>query len=297
MIQQKRQRWYPYLLIFPTLLVIGLILVYPIFKGLLLSFQDHVLTRPVPAGERFIGFANYTKMLHDHIFWVSLGKTVWWVFGSVSFQLLLGMITALLLNQEFRGRALARGLVLIPWVLPSVVSALLWAWIMDGTYGLVNDVLMRTNLIQENIPWLANPKTAFPVVIATNIWKGFPFFAVSLLAALQSIPKSLYEAAEIDGAGGWRQYTNVTLPHLKKVIITTTVLRLIWTANTTDLIFTMTQGGPGYTTNVLALYTYLTAWTDLDFGYSSAMAISLMLIMLVFIGLYLKLVNRNYEEI
>ncbi len=236
-------------------------------------------------------------MLQDDIFWISLGKTFWWVFGSVTFQALLGMCTALLLNQKFRGRVIARGLVLIPWVLPSVVSALLWAWIMDGTYGLINDVLMRLHLIQENIPWLANPKTAFPVVIATNIWKGFPFFAISFLAGLQSIPKTLYEAADIDGAGNVKQFIHVTIPHLKKVIITTTVLRLIWTANTTDLIFTMTEGGPGYTTNVLALYTYLTAWTDLDFGYSSAMAITLMLIMLVFIGIYLKLVNRNYEEI
>jgi len=295
MMQLKKQRWYPYLLVFPTLLVIGLILVYPICKGLLLSFQDYVLTKPVPDGKRFIGFSNYIKMFHDKIFWISLGKTVWWVFGSVSFQLILGMITALLLNQNFRGRALARGLVLIPWVLPSVVSALLWAWIMDGTYGLVNDLLMKMNIINENIPWLANPKTAFPVVIATNIWKGFPFFAISFLAGLQSIPKSLYEAAEIDGANDWTQFVVVTLPHLKTVIVTTTVLRLIWTANTTDLIFTMTQGGPGYTTNVLALYTYLTAWTDLDFGYSSAMAIFLMLVMLVFISIYMRLVNKDNE--
>lgn len=284
---------YPYVLVAPTLLVIGVILLYPMLRGLVLSFHNHVLTRPLEQG--FIGFDNYIAMFHDPIFWLSLKKTFWWVVASVGFQLLLGLGTALLLNEKFRGRALARGLVLIPWVMPSVVSGLMWAWIFDGTFGLANDILMKLGLISENIPWLGNSKTAFPVVIMTNIWKGFPFFAISILAGLQSIPKDLYEAAEIDGAGVWRRFITVTMPHLKPVIITTTVLRLIWTANTTDLIFTMTKGGPGYTTHVLALYTYLKAWSELDFGYSSTMAIFLMLLLLVFIGIYMKLINKDKE--
>lgn len=290
-----KQKAYPYLLIAPTLIAIGIILLYPMLKGLILSFQNYVLSKPVPANERFIGLGNYITMFQDEIFWTSLQKTFWWVVVSVSFQLVIGLVTALLLNQEFPGRALARGIVLIPWVMPSVVSGLMWAWIFDGTFGLVNDILMKLDLISQNIPWLGNPKTAFGVVIATNIWKGFPFFAISILAGLQSIPKELYEAAEIDGAGVWRRFITVTIPHLKPVIITTTVLRLIWTANTTDLIFTMTSGGPGYSTHVLALYTYLKAWSELDFGYSSAMAIILMMILLVFIGLYMRLVNKNKE--
>ena len=292
---KKGQRWYPYALVFPTLLIIGVILLYPMFTGLMLSFQNYKLTKPVPANERFIGFSNYIAMFKDPIFRLSLVKTAQWVFFSVALQLLLGLGVALVLNQKFPLRALARGMVLIPWVLPGVVSALLWSWIMDGTYGLVNDVLMRLHLINENIPWLANPRTAFPVVIATNIWKGFPFFAISILAGLQAVPTDLYEAAEIDGAGAWRRFLTVTLPHIKPVIFTTTVLRLIWTANTTDLIFTMTRGGPGYTTHVLALYTYLLAWGQLDFGYSSAMAIILMIIMLVVIAIYMKLLNKEGE--
>ena len=290
-----KQKAYPYLLIAPTLIAIGIILLYPMLKGLILSFQNYVLSKPVPANERFIGLGNYITMFQDEIFWTSLQKTFWWVVVSVSFQLVIGLVTALLLNQEFPGRALARGIVLIPWVMPSVVSGLMWAWIFDGTFGLVNDILMKLDLISQNIPWLGNPKTAFGVVIATNIWKGFPFFAISILAGLQSIPKELYEAAEIDGAGVWRRFITVTIPHLKPVIITTTVLRLIWTANTTDLIFTMTSGGPGYSTHVLALYTYLKAWSELDFGYSSAMTIILMMILLVFIGLYMRIVNKNKE--
>ena len=284
---------YPYILVAPTLLVIGVILLYPMFRGFVLSFHNHVLTRPLEQG--FIGFDNYIAMFHDPIFWLSLRKTFWWVVASVFFQLLLGLGTALLLNEKFRGRALARGLVLIPWVMPSVVSGLMWAWIFDGTFGLANDILMKLGIISENIPWLGNAKTAFPVVIMTNIWKGFPFFAISILAGLQSIPKDLYEAAEIDGAGVWRRFLTVTMPHLRPVIITTTVLRLIWTANTTDLIFTMTKGGPGYTTHVLALYTYLKAWSELDFGYSSTMAIFLMLLLLIFIGIYMKLINKDKE--
>jgi multiple sugar transport system permease protein len=292
---KRKNKWYPYFLVFPTLLIIGVILLYPMMTGLALSFQNRILTRPVPDNERFIGLKNYIALFKDPIFRISLLKTGEWVFFSVFLQLLLGLVTALVLNQRFHLRVLVRGLILIPWVLPGVVAALLWSWIMDGTYGLLNDVLARFRLITENIPWLGNPRTAFPVVIATNIWKGFPFFAVSILAGLQAIPVDLYEAAEIDGAGMWRRFLTVTLPFLKPVIFTTTVLRIIWTTNTTDLIFTMTQGGPGYTTHVLALYTSLTAWGRLDFGYSSAMAIILMVIMLVVIAIYLKTADKEGE--
>ena len=285
---------YPYILVAPALIALGVILLYPMLTGLFLSFQNRVLTRPLENG--WIGLQNYINMFQDDVFWISIVKTFWWVVASVGFQLILGMATALLLNEKFPGRALARGLILIPWVMPSVVSGLMWAWIFDGTYGLANDVLMKLGLIDQFIPFLGDSKTAFPVVIFTNIWKGFPFFAISFLAGLQSISSDLYEAAEIDGAGKWRRFLTVTIPGLKPVLITTTVLRLIWTANTTDLIFTMTTGGPGYSTHVLALYTYLTAWTDLDFGYSSAMAIFLMLVLLIFIGIYMKLINKDKEN-
>ena len=285
---------YPYILVAPALIALGVILLYPMLTGLFLSFQNRVLTRPLENG--WIGLQNYINMFQDDVFWISIVKTFWWVIASVGFQIILGMATALLLNEKFPGRALARGLILIPWVMPSVVSGLMWAWIFDGTYGLANDVLMKLGLIDQFIPFLGDSKTAFPVVIFTNIWKGFPFFAISFLAGLQSISSDLYEAAEIDGAGKSRRFLTVTIPGLKPVIITTTVLRLIWTANTTDLIFTMTTGGPGYSTHVLALYTYLTAWTDLDFGYSSAMAIFLMLVLLIFIGIYMKLINKDKEN-
>ena len=285
---------YPYILVSPALIALGVILLYPMLTVLFLSFENRVLTRPLENG--WIGLQNYINMFQDDVFWISIVKTFWWVIASVGFQIILGMATALLLNEKFPGRALARGLILIPWVMPSVVSGLMWAWIFDGTYGLANDVLMKLGLIDQFIPFLGDSKTAFPVVIFTNIWKGFPFFAISFLAGLQSISSDLYEAAEIDGAGKWRRFLTVTIPGLKPVIITTTVLRLIWTANTTDLIFTMTTGGPGYSTHVLALYTYLTAWTDLDFGYSSAMAIFLMLVLLIFIGIYMKLINKDKEN-
>jgi multiple sugar transport system permease protein len=288
-------RAYPYALIFPTLLIIGLILLYPMFTGLLLSFQNYILTKPVPANERFIGLTNFINIFKDPLFRFSIAKTAQWVFFCVSFQVLIGLVAALVLNQNFPFRALVRGFVLIPWVIPGVVAGLLWSWIMDGTYGLFNDILKRLYLIEQNIPWLSNPKTAFGVVIAANVWKGFPFFAISILAGLQAVPSDLYEAAEIDGAGAWRRFFTVTLPHLKPVLITTTILRLIWTANNTTMIFTMTKGGPGYTTHVLALYSYMTAWGQLDFGYSSAMAIILMIIMLIIISIYMRLVDKGKE--
>jgi multiple sugar transport system permease protein len=154
---------------------------------------------------------------------------------------------------------------------------------------------MKMSIINENIAWLGNSSLALPAVIATNIWKGFPFFAISLLAGLQSIPKELYEAGEIDGASTWQKFRFITLPHLKNVIMITTMLRVIWTTNTTDLIFVMTSGGPGYSTHVLALYSYLTAWSKLDFGYSSTIAITLLVVMLLIISIYIKMLNKGKE--
>jgi multiple sugar transport system permease protein len=260
--------------------------------GLFLSFHEYKLTKP-NAVLPFIGLLNYFLLFKDQVFYMSLAKTFYWVFFSVSLQALIGLVVAIVLNQKFRGRALIRGMVLVPWVMPTVVSGLIWAWIYDGTYGVLNDLLMRFSLISENVSWLGSRVLALPAVIAANIWKGYPFFAISLLAGLQAIPKELYEAAEIDGASTWQRFVNITIPQLKHVILITTMLRVIWTTNTTDLIFVMTNGGPGYTTHVLALYSYLTAWSKLDFGYSSTIAITLLVIMLAIITAYMKMLGKD----
>jgi len=160
----------------------------------------------------FVWFKNFQTALADPVFWISLRHTVIWIVITVPAQMLLGLATALLLNQEFPWRGLARALVIIPWALPSVVIALMWVWIYDSNYGVLNDLLLRMNLITASIPWLANPDTALYAIILTLTWQGFPFFAVMILAGLQGIPKSYYEAAAIDGASSFRQFWHITLP-------------------------------------------------------------------------------------
>ncbi|OQA43479.1 MAG: Inner membrane ABC transporter permease protein YcjO [Spirochaetes bacterium ADurb.Bin315] len=289
---KKKRQVYPYVLVLPALFAIVVILLYPMATGLYLSFHQYKLTKPVDVLP-FIGFSNYISLFKDRVFYISILKTFYWVVFSVGFQALLGLGVALVLNQKFKGRALVRGIVLVPWVMPTVVAGLIWAWIYDGSFGVLNDVLKRMSLIKENIQWLGNKSLALPSLIFTNIWKGYPFFAISILAGLQAIPKELYEAAEIDGASVWQRFIHITLTQLKNVIFITTMLRIIWTTNTTDLIFTMTKGGPGYSSHVLALYSYLTAWSKLDFGYSSALAITLLVVMLIIISIYMKMSYKD----
>jgi len=202
-------------------------------------------------------------------------------------QFLFGFMLALILNKYFRGRGVARAVSLIPWVTPGVLIALMWSWMFDGNYGVINDLLMKLHLIDDKIAYLARKDTAMPAVIITIIWQGIPFFALMILAGLQGISGDLYEAAAIDGATGFQKLFYVTIPSLRNTIFVTTMLRIIWVANSVDVIFNMTNGGPANSTQTLAVYVYKKA-SSLDMGYSSAMAIALMLVLLVAAIPYLK---------
>jgi multiple sugar transport system permease protein len=288
---------FPYILVLPAILVITLVILYPILEGIVTSFHYKVLTRP-GRGTPFIGLDNYYRILfRDKVFWISLKNTFWWVLGSVSVQFVLGFLVALVLNQEFRFRGLVRGIVLIPWVIPGVIAALTWSWLLHGTYGVMNDILFRLGIIDKYVPWLAQSSTAMLAVIIANIWKGFPFFATMLLAGLQTIPQELYEAASIDGASPWQQFSLITVPMLKHVIVISTTLRIIWTTNNVDMIFSMTQGGPGHSTRVLALYSFMTAWSKLDFGYAAALGVILLLILMVLAVVYIRMTMQEEVDI
>ena len=282
-----------YAFISPAFLVLVLMVVYPLIYGIVISFFDTNLVNKFD----FVGLKYYGRLIKDASFYASLGRTVMFTFFTVLGRTILAVLFAnILVMDNLPYKKVFRAILVLPWFFPDVVVGMLWRWLYNANYGLFNFILRSLHIIDAPIEWLSNTDTVMWAVILVSIWKGFPFFAISFLAGLQSISSDLYEAAEIDGAGKWRRFLTVTIPGLKPVIITTTVLRLIWTANTTDLIFTMTTGGPGYSTHVLALYTYLTAWTDLDFGYSSAMAIFLMLVLLIFIGIYMKLINKDKEN-
>ncbi|WP_208864027.1 carbohydrate ABC transporter permease [Roseomonas gilardii] len=288
-----RLRAMPYLLLAPALLVTLLIVFVPMVQAVWISFYDLVLFRP--NASRFVGLDNYLRLLSDPVFWTALWQTALWIGLTVPLQMGLGLVAALLLNQDFAWRGIARALVVIPWALPSVVIALMWRWIYDPSTGVANDLLLRLSIIQSAVPWLADPDTALYAVIATLTWQGFPFFAVMILAGLQGIPKSQYEAASIDGASPWRQFRYVTLPGLAPVLATAGLLRVIWVANSMDVIFVMTGGGPGYATYTLPLYAFVKARQNLDFGYGTAIAVTFTILLAGIVALYLSRTMKEAE--
>src|SRR5690606_37226753 len=270
------------------------IVFFPMVQALITSFYDLILWKP--NASRFVGFGNYARLFADPVFWTALGNTAIWIGLTVPLQMGLGLVTALLLNRDFPWRGLARALVIIPWALPSVVIALMWRWIYDANNGVLNDILVRLAILQAAFPWLADPDWALYAIILTLTWQGLHFFAVMTLAGLQAIPATYYEAAAIDGAGPIRQFWHVTLPGNAGVLLTAALLRIIWVANSIDVIFVMTGGGPGYATHTLPLYAFLKARSSLDFGYGSALAVIFTAMLALVVVLYLKRARRAIES-
>lgn len=274
--KKKKFNIYPYLLVAPAMLIILCVVFIPVVNAIGMSFQSYDLRRPKDIA--FVALANYIEIFNDPLFWQSLWKTILWVVFGVGLQFVFGFILALLLNKSFKGRGIVRAVSLIPWVTPGVLIGLMWRWMYDGNYGVLNDILKKLHLIADNIPFLSQINTAFPAVIVTIIWQGIPFFALMILAGLQGIPGELYEAAEIDGATGIQKLFRITIPSIKNTIMITALLRVIWVANSVDVIFNMTEGGPAYATQTLSVYIFNKANT-LDMGYASAMAILLALVL------------------
>ena len=284
----------PYVLLSPAVLATLALVFFPMAQAMVTSLYHRILWKPRDV--RFIGLDNYLAIAQDEVAWSSLGRTLLWIGLTVPLQLALGLATALLLNRSFAWRGLARALILIPWALPSVVIALMWSWMYQPQVGLFNDLLLRLGLVGSALPWLAQPGTALYAIIVALVWQGFPFFAIMILAGLQTIPASLYEAAAVDGATPWQQFREVTLPGLKGVLVTAVMLRLIWVANSIDVILVMTGGGPGYATHTLPLYAFKRTYGSMDFGYGTALACTFSLLLLGLIVLYLRRAGRELRE-
>ncbi|MDR0638519.1 MAG: sugar ABC transporter permease [Spirochaetaceae bacterium] len=267
---------WPYVLLLPALLIVMTVVFIPFGNAILMSFKFYDLRYAQDI--RFIGLKNYIDVAKDSLFWDSLLRTLIWVALGVGFQFLFGFCLALLLNRNFQGRGLIRSVSLIPWVTPGVLIALMWRWIYDGNYGVLNDLLLRAGLIADKIPFLAQRSTAFPAAVLTIIWQGIPFFAVMLLAGLQGVPSELYEAADMDGATRIQKLFRITVPSLKNTIFITTLLRIIWVSNSVDIIANLTEGGPAYSSQTLSVYIF-SKGNSLNLGYASAMAIILALLL------------------
>ncbi len=292
---KRKTDLFPYTLLTPALTATILIIFLPIVQTAIMSLFNYVIWKP--KDNRFIGLGNYLQALKDEVFWISLKNTLYWIAGVILLQLLLGFVTAMLLNREFKWRGLARSLILIPWVTPSVITALMWRWMYDGNNGVINDLLVRIGFLNSYFPWLANSTTALPAIMVALMWQGFPFFAIMILAGLQAIPGTLYEAAEVDGAGKLQMFTRITLPMLTPILFTSILLRIIWVANSMDVIFVMTGGGPGYATHTLPVFAFIRAYKGLDFGYASTIAIFLTLLLIAIVAGYVIRVLRSQEAL
>jgi ABC-type sugar transport system permease subunit len=282
-----------YALILPLLLVMLGLLIYPVASALLISFQDKELGRP----GHFVGLENYADLLfRDRRFRIVARNSFIFTFGSVLGKLLIGMGMAVLLNQRIKARNIFRGWLLLPWIAPTFVTALTWRWMFDGTSGVINFVLMQLGLLGAPVAWLGRGSTALLAVIITNIWHGFPFFGISLLAAMQAIPAELYEAAEVDGATTWQRFWHVTLPGVRTVLVITTMLSTIWTFNDFQIVYIMTGGGPAFATHIFATYTYFVGFSGSRLGYAVAISTILVPALIVMILALSPLILRGERE-
>ena len=278
-----------YILILPSVLLLGGIILYPLFKVFWMSFFD---IEPMYHTQAiFSGVKNYLKILNDSNFRNTLLQTAYWTFGSVIIQFVLGLTAAFILNETFRGRGLARSLLLIPWAMPSVVGALAWKWMYHGQYGLLNYILRSLRLISHIVGLLVNRSTARASVIITNSWRGFPFMMLMLLAGLQNIPKNISEAAAVDGASFWQQLWYIILPLLKPVIFVVTLLSSIWTFNNFTYIYILTGGGPAGKTDILVTFVYKQGFEYFHFGYAATLSVVLFLVVLALSLVYIKLMR------
>ena len=261
-------------------------LVYPMGSVVYYSLQNYNVTQPWDNG--FAGLGNFRKLLHDHLFWSSLGFSAKWVAATVIVQFVFGLMLALLVNETFVGRAMARSLVFSPWAVSGVLTTGIWVLLYNPTTGLTS-YLADMGIGQHGSSPLADPHGVFPAAVLTEVWRGVPFFAILILADLQSISKDLYEAASCDGATRMRRFWHITLPHLRDAIILSTLLRAVWEFNNVDLLYTLTGGGPANQTTTLPLYVAQQATQAHEFGYGSALTMVAFAILLFFSILYLRL--------
>ncbi|MCL4561985.1 MAG: sugar ABC transporter permease [Chloroflexi bacterium] len=293
----RRNRFFrhasPYFLIFPSIALMAAIILVPLVRGIIMSFNS---VNIIKQGEmHFVGLQNYAQMISDPVFHIALRNTAIWTLGVVSLQYLLGLVVALLLNEPIPLRGLFRGLVLVPWVVPSVVAALDWRWIYAPDYGILNYVLSSIGVISDPLQWLSDRHLAMLAVIIVGVWKSTPFMAVVLLAGLQSIPKELYDAAEVDGASMLQRFWYITFPNLRYLSMIVTMLAIIWTFNDFDIAYVMTKGGPSNATHLLSTYAYLSAFTYSDLGYAAAISVVMLVILLVFAIFYSRMLTKGNE--
>jgi multiple sugar transport system permease protein len=255
----------------PSLIIVFGFLVFPLVYSLGLSLMNWDLARPKENG--FLGLANFANLTRDRYFLNAVVRTLIFSFSSVALELVLGVAIALVMNLDFKGRGLLRGLIIIPWALPSIVNASMWSWILNANYGALNALLTQLRIIGSYKPWIAEPGWAMVMLIVANAWKETPFTVILVLAALQGVPPQLKEAAVVDGAGAWRRFVHVVMPMIVQIVMICGLLQLIWSLlHTFELVLVVTRGGPFNSTDIVPMRIYWQTFKALRFGYGAAMA-------------------------
>lgn len=292
---ERREARLAWMFVLPALATIVLIALFPLVWTAWESLHVHDLRMPW-RGRPFAGLSNYVEAAGDPRFWGAMLHTAVFTLVSVSLELGLGLVLALALNRAYRGRGLVRAAVLVPWAIPTVVSGLLWRFMFEGEAGVANAALVGLGVLDAPFVWLVDPTAAWGPIVLADVWKTTPFAALLLLAGLQNIDESLYEAARIDGANAWQQFVHVTLPLLKPAILVTLIFRTLDAFRIFDLIYVLTGGGPGTSTEPIALYTFNALLQNLRFGYGSALSVIVFLVTFVLALAYVRLLGVRLTE-
>jgi multiple sugar transport system permease protein len=289
-----QRRWVGYALLSPALIAVGFLILYPLYLVVATSFRigktlDVLRLASLPAG-----LANYRTVLASEATWHSVWLTLVYLAGTIGPAFAIGLATALLLNRAFPGRRWLRSFILLPWAVPGVIVSIVFLWLLDGSFGVVNALLRQAGWLSTDLAWFANDDTALGAVIVATIWKAYPFFTLTLLAALQAIPTALYDAASVDGAGGWQRFRYVTWPGLRAAAALGAILNTLWALREFDIIFVTTGGGPDRATETLAVRIYQEAFTFFRMGTASALGVITMVLAALLALASLRTLRREY---
>jgi multiple sugar transport system permease protein len=291
--RRRRTAWRAAGFVVPVWAYVLCFYVYPLVSNVKMGFQNYTVSSFYTGSAPFVGFANYTAVFRDPKFVPIVVNTVLFTIGSLAFQFSIGLALAMFFRRVFPLNGVLRSLLLVPWLLPLVVSGTVWRWMMDYDSGVINQTLLHLHLISQPIPWLVSTNMSLVAVILVNIWVGIPFNMVILYGGLQSLPEQVFEAAAIDGASAWQRFTRITLPMLRPVILVLLTLGLIYTIKAFDIIMLVTQGGPANSSQTLTTYAYDLSFSQLLFGQGAAVGNILILVAVVFAAIYLRTVRDS----
>ena len=285
-----------FLFVLPAFAYMLVFVGYPIISNIILSMQDVTVKNLAKGEKNFVGFANYVTLFSDDVFWKSMTNTLLFTVSCLIFQFIIGFALAVFFNKNFSFAKPVRGLLMMPWMIPMTVTALMFKFMFSTDIGIINYILEAAGIITEKIEWLTTADTAMMAVIITNIWIGIPFNTILIATGLTTIPNELYESASIDGAGGVQQFFKITVPLLRPTIESVLVLGFIYTFKVYDLIYVMTSGGPVNSTHLLSTYSYKLSFEMFKYSMGSAVANALLVILLIVGILYLKITMKGEED-